>query len=117
MINPQITDSVTQIIKYKEGMGKGSISKIVHRYYDDSKYDDIINKFNNPNDLHLPNIDEFKILHSYLGGLIIPNNYMTTETLEKDSVTLCYVQKGIFVQGKRSDAHPVILVQIEYNNG
>ena len=49
MINPQITDSVTQIISYKEGHGQGLPSKIVFKYYEDSLYDDVINKFNNIN--------------------------------------------------------------------
>ena len=115
MINDQITDSVTQIIKYKEGMGKGSISKIIIKYYEDSKYDDIINKFNNPNDLHIPTVEEFKVLHNYLSRTIPPNNYITSESLDDAHVTLCVFQKMIYIQANKSDTYSVILAQIEYN--
>ena len=116
MINDQITDSVTQIIKYKEGMGKGSISEITIRYYEDSKYDDIINKFNDPNDLHIPTVEEFKVLHNYLSRTIPPKNYITTESLDSDHVTLCVFQRMIYIQANRSDTHSVILAQIKYDS-
>lgn len=115
MINSQITDSVTQIIKYKEGMGKGSISKIIIQYHEDSKYDDVINKYNNPNDLHIPSVEEFKVLHNYLSGTIIHKNYITTESLDSDHVTLCVFERMIYIQANRSDTHSVLLAQIEYN--
>jgi len=116
MINDQITDSVTQIIKYKEGMGSGSISKIVIKYYEDSKYDDIINKFNNPDDLHIPTVEEFKVLHNYLSRTIPPKNYMTSESLDSDHVTLCVFERVIYIQSNRRDTHSVLLAQIEYQS-
>lgn len=53
---------IEKIITYKDGQGKGLPSKICFKYFKDSKYDDVINKFNNQNDYHLPSIEEAKIL-------------------------------------------------------
>lgn len=114
MINDQITDSVTQIIKYKEGMGSGCPSKIRIKYYEDSLYDDMIKQFNDPNDFHVPNINECKTLHEYSSGMIMPKYYMTTESYNENQVTLAYIRDGIFVQAKRKDKQSVILIQIEY---
>ena len=114
MINPQITDSVTQIIRYKDGTGSGHPSKITFKYYEDSLYDDMIKQFNDSNNLHLPNIDECKILHEYFRTILIPKDYMTTESFNKDEVTCANIREQIFIQKNRADKQPVLLIQIEY---
>lgn len=114
MINDQITDSVTQIINYKEGMGSGKPTKITFKYHQDCIYDQVINDLSRPWDFHIPSIEECKILHEYLGRVIMPKNYMTSEALDQDHVTLAYLRDGVFIQSDRRQYHSVVLVQIEY---
>lgn len=114
MINDQITDSVTQIIKYKNGMGSGYPTKITFKYHQDSLYDDVIKQFNNINTLHIPNIDECKTLHQYLGRVIMPKEYITTESFNENEITIANLREQIFIQANRKEKHPVLLIQIEY---
>lgn len=114
MINDQITDSVTQIIKYKDGHGSGHPSKIVIKYSKDMLYDDAIAQYLNPKEVHLPSIEECDILHNYMGSQIMPRRYLTVELRDDKTVTVADLQRRIYTGAARNEEHPVLLVYIEY---
>lgn len=113
-INPQITDSVTQLIKYKDGMGSGLPSKVEFTYRGDMLYDDAISKYLNPKEYHLPSIAECDILYRYLRHVIMPKNYMTVELRDDKTITVADLQNKLYLGALRSESHPVLLVKIEY---
>ena len=114
MINDQITDSVTQLIKYKEGHGSGRPSKIVYRIMGKALYDDAITKYLNPAEPHVPSIDECDTLHDYVGQQLSPYKLMTREMRDEKTITVADVGRRIYYGAPRNEEHDLILVYIEY---
>ncbi len=114
MINDQITDSVTQLIKYKDGHGSGRPSRIEYKIIGKGLYDDAITKYLNNAELHLPSIDECDTLHDYLGSHMVVSRFMTREIRDEKTITLADVDKRIYYGVPRNEEHDIVLVQIEY---
>lgn len=115
MINDQITDSVTQLIKYKDGMGGGQPSKIILKFVNEEMtYDDALSKYINPNEPHLPTIEECDILHHYMGGRMTEDLVLTRELRNDTTVTCANLRQRIYIGTPRKDKHRVILTYIEY---
>jgi hypothetical protein len=114
MINDQITDSVTQIIKYKDGHGSGRPSKIVYQKKGKALYDDAISKYLNQSEPHVPSIDECDTLHDYMGQQLSPYRLITREIRDEKTITLADVGRRIYYGGERNEEHDLILVYIEY---
>ena len=114
MINDQITDSVTQLIKYKDGHGSGRPSKIVYRIMGKALYDDAIAKYLNPSEPHVPSIDECDTLHDYMGYQLSTFRLMTREMRDEKTITVANVEKRIYLGAPRNEEQDLILVYIEY---
>lgn len=117
MINEQITDSVTQIINYKDKMGSGFPSKIVYKIVDNTTYDEALVKYSNPNEPHLPSIEECDVFHNYLGGTMTDTLRLTNELRDDDTVTLVNFKRRIYTGHPRKDSYPIVLIYIEYQKG
>lgn len=114
MINDQITDSVTQIINYKDGMGTGCPSKIVYKFAKDDTYDNALLKYANLNEPHLPSIQECDTFHNYLGGTMTNTLFLTNELRDNTTITLANLKQRIYTGHPRSNTYPIILIYIEY---
>jgi hypothetical protein len=114
MINDQITDSVTQLITYKEGHGGGRPSKIAYRIMGKALYNDAIAKYLNQSELHVPSIDECDTLHDYMGQQLSPFRLITREIRDEKTITLADVGRRIYYGGDRNEEHDLVLVYIEY---
>ena len=114
MINDQITDSVTQIIKYKDGHGGGRPSKIVYKIVEDTTYDDALAKYMNPSEPHLPTIEECDTFHEYMGSTFSEKLRLTRELRNDTTVTCANFRDRIYVGKPREDKYPLVLIYIEY---
>ena len=114
MINDQITDSVTQIINYKDGMGNGCPSRIVYKFENNTTYDDALVKYANPKEPHLPSIQECDTFHNYIGPTLTNTLYLTNELRDDNTVTLANFKQRIYTGHARKDTYPVLLIYIEY---
>jgi len=121
-INDQITDAVTQLvskniscefIEFNFKLLKDEIEdhKIndtlsIRYFYDKYLYDDVVNKYNDQNDYHLPSPREFQ-------SATIPienTQFLTNEALNDDSIVVCNLLLGSALDlGKRNQKYKVIL--------
>jgi len=127
-INDQITDAVTQLVSkniscefiefnfklLKDEIEEHKISDIlsIRYFYDKYLYDDVVNKYNNPNDYHLPSPREFQ-------SATIPienTEFLTNEALNDDSIVVCNLLLGSLLNvGKRKQKYSLILFKIKYS--
>ena len=116
MINDQITDSVTQIINYKQGMGSGCPSRIVYKIVNNTTYDDALVKYSDPKEPHLPSIEECDTFHNYMGSTMADTLRLTKELRDDNTVTLVNLRQRIYTGHPRKDSYPVLLIYIEYQS-
>ena len=116
MINDQITDSVTQIINYKQGMGSGCPSRIVYKIVEDTTYDDALAKYSDSKEPHLPSIEECDTFHNYMGSSFSDKLRLTRELRNDKTVTCVDFRHRIYVGQPREDKYPVVLIYIEYQS-
>jgi len=121
-INNQITDTVTQLVSkniscefiefnfkiLKEEIEDHKISDTlsIRYFYDKYLYDDVVNKYNDSNDYHLPSPREFQC-----ATIPIENTqFLTNEALSDDSIVVCNLLLGSALDvGKRKQKYKVIL--------
>ena len=115
-INPMITDSITQVIKYKEGMGSGNPSRITISFPGKFTYDDALGKFMNPSVPHLPTIEDCKVLVHYMASQIGHGKFLTVELRDDNTITLADIQHGFYIGAPRKDPYDVVLAKIEYES-
>lgn len=116
MINDQITDSITQTIKYKDGLGSGNPSRITLRLAEKTTYDDALSKYMNPSFPHLPSIEECEVLRHYMASQVGPGKFMTVELRDDITITLADIQHGFYIGAPRKDPYHIVLVKIEYES-
>ena len=127
-INDQITDAVTQLVSkniscefiefnfkiLKDEIEDHKISDIlsIRYFYDKYLYDDVVNKYSDPNDYHLPSPREFQC-----ATIPIENTqFLTNEALSDDSIVVCNLLLGSALDvGKRKQKYSLILFKIKYN--
>ena len=116
MINDQITDSITQIIKYKEGEGSGQPSEIIVSPVGKMLYDDALLKYVNPSVPHLPTIEECDVLHHHMPHVAGGKKCMTSELRDDKTITIADIDRGIYTGASRSEEFYVLLVEITYES-
>jgi hypothetical protein len=126
--NNQITDSITQLVSkniscnftefnfkiLNEETEDHKISDIlsIRYFYDKYLYDDVVNKYSDPNDYHLPSPREFQ-------SATIPienTEFLTNEAVDNDSIVICNLLLGSALNvGKRNQKYSLILFKITRN--
>lgn len=112
MSEDQITDSVTQFFNFKdEHHGPKSITiKILEHGY----YNDIMNKYQDQKDLHVPNIKECDILHQYMGNRFPENLFMTSEKKDDNTITIADLKRKIYYGSPITNKQKILLTIINY---
>jgi hypothetical protein len=126
--NNQITNSITQLVSknisckftefnfkiLKEETEDHKISDIlsIRYFYDKYLYDDVVNKYNDSNDYHLPSPIEFQC-----ATIPIENTeFLTNEAVDNDSIVICNLLLGSALNiGKRNQKYSLMLFKITQN--
>lgn len=114
MVNPQITDSVTQIIRYKNVGKEPRPSKIQFKFLESMFYDEAVSKYSDQSTLHIPSIAECDILHNYLRNYFVGKNFLTTELRDENTVTVANIENRYYLGEPRNQVYPTVITKIEF---
>jgi hypothetical protein len=114
-INPQITDSVTQNIKYKEGFGFELPKNIEIKFMNPMTFEDAILKYSDQKDFHVPSIKELSIIHQHKRHLVKDTEYLTTKNIDENNVIVVniFYDVGTYTVVSKKEPRDLLLVYIE----
>ena len=92
------------------------VSRVQIRFFENSTYDVVMKKYNNPKTFHIPSTDECIIINRHLDHLFSNTWYITSEALDKDTIMVADIRNVLFYPQPRKSIYHVVVVYIEYKD-